>query len=130
MTQIEQFDHEQMVGEIILADLGIDSQALFIQIQSIENGWTLLHFLDANANTLYTVDDIAYHLSEPQASVDRGLHALEGLGLVREVEVAGCGLFGITRDRERQHVLQDLRDWQERWHARLARIRLVLDGKG
>jgi hypothetical protein len=102
---------------------------LFKQLGMLNCGIQLVRFLVENKHTLATVEGIAYHLNEPPAKVERDIHALESLGLVRQVEAADLALFGVTMDLNREQLMRDLCVWQERWHVRLARIERAIDGK-
>ena len=88
-----------------------------------------MRFLVENKRTRTTVAGIAFHLNEPPAQVESDIHALEKLGLVRQVDVDDLTLFGMTMDSGRRQLMRDLCVWQEHWHIRLARIERAIDGK-
>lgn len=89
----------------------------------------IVHYLVDNEHTLATVEEIAFHLNEPATQVESDVYALEKLGLVRQVDVADLTLFGATMDSGRRQLMRGLCAWQERWHARLARIERAIGGK-
>jgi hypothetical protein len=125
----EWFDNESVLRSVLLTELDEHTRVLFKQLCTLNCGIQLVRFLVENKHTLTTVAGIAYHLNEPPAKVERDVHALENLGLVRQVDVADLALFGVTMDSDRQLLMRDLCAWQERWRVRLARIECAIDGK-
>ena len=114
---------------MLLTELDEHTRALFKQLCMLNCGIQLVRFLVENKHTLATVEGIAYHLNEPPAKVEADVHALEKLGLVRQVDVADLALFGMTMDSDRRQSMRDLCAWQEHWQLRLARIERAIDGK-
>ncbi len=129
MLQFQWLDEERLMQEMILDGAPKQVWDLFDQISALDCGFPLMRFLDANANTLKTMDDIAYFLRQSRALVENTLCAMVDLHLARRVEIAGFTFFGITDDVERQQIVHDLCVFIDRWHKRLERIERVLDGK-
>ncbi len=129
MAGFRSLDEASPIEKIMFDELGTKPLELFYRVREIDGGCALLHFLNANANTLRTIDDVAYHLIETPAAVERGLDALLDLGLARCVDAPGLRVFGITADPEQRQYVRELCHWQDRWHARLLRIARVIDGK-
>ena|SRR5690349_20199114 len=127
--KLEWLDNQSVLRSALLTELGEHEQTLFEQICTFNCGIQLVRFLVENERTLATVEGIAYHLNEPPAEVESDLHALEKLGLARQVDVADLALFGMTMDSGRRRLMRDLCAWQEHWHTRLARIERAIDGK-
>ena len=127
--KLEWFDDESVLRSVLLTELDEHTQALFKQLCMLNCGIQLVRFLVENKHTLATVEGIAYHLNEPPAKVEADIHALEKLGLVRQVDVDDLTLFGVTMDSSRRQLMRNLCAWQEHWHMRLARIGRVIDGK-
>ena len=126
---LEWFDDESVLRSMLLTELDEHTRALFKQLGMLHCGIQLVRFLVENKHTLATVEGIAYHLNEPPAKVEVDIHALEKLGLVRQVDVDDLTLFGVTMDSSRRQLMRDLCAWQEHWHTRLARIGRAIDGK-
>jgi hypothetical protein len=126
---LEWFDDESVLRSMLLTELDEHTRTLFKQLGMLHCGIQLVRFLVDNKHTLATVEGIAYHLNEPPAKVEADVHALEKLGLVRQVEVADLALFGVTVDSNGRQSMHDLCTWQERWQVRLARIERAIDGK-
>jgi len=122
MATLEWLDDESLTPEILLAELEQNVRALFNQVCAFDGGGALLRFLDAHANTLMTIDDIAYHLTEANATVESGMRAMAQLGLARKIEVQGFRFYGITTDPAQRQLVRELCAGQDRWHARLERI--------
>jgi hypothetical protein len=129
MPQSYWLDDEQFIQDAMFEGVAKHVQELFDQVGALDVGFALLHFLDANANSFKTADDIAYHLKHPQATVEPSLRALVELGLASQVDAAGMAFFGLTADLERRQLLHELCAWQDHWYARLARVERVLRGK-
>ena len=123
------FDDESVLPSVLLTELDEHTQALFQQIRTFSCGMPIVRFLVENKHTLMTLEGIAFHLNELPAKVESDIHALEKLGLVRQVDVDDLTLFGMTMDSGRRQLMRDLCAWQEHWHTRLARIGRALDGK-
>ena len=127
----EWFDDESVLRNLLLTELDEHTRVLFKQLCTLNCGIQLVRFLIENKHTLATVAGIAYHLNEPPAKVESDLHALEKLGMARQVDVADLALFGVTMDSGRRQLMRDLCAWQERWQLRLVRIgALLLINKG
>lgn len=129
MPQLQWLDDEQLIHDRMLEELEKRMQNMLNQLRGIDGGLALLNFLYANANTLMTIEDIAYFLKQPHTVVERNLYTLVDLGLARWTNVVGLTFFGLTADPERRQLVRDLFDWQKRWQARLARIESVIEGK-
>jgi hypothetical protein len=123
------FDDDSVLQSVLLTELDEHTRVLFKQLCTLNCGILLVRFLVENTHMLTTVAGIAYHLNEPPAKVERDVHVLENLGLVRQVDVADLALFGVTMDSDRRQLMRDLCAWQERWRVRLARMERAIDGK-
>ncbi len=101
---------------------------LFAEISAVDGGWALLRFLDQNTNTLMTLEDIAFRLGESRGTIEKAACLMVELGLMRSVQAAGIGLFGITETPDKRRLVHALCSWQDHWHARLAGIERVIGG--
>ena len=128
MAQVHWLDDERFVNDGMLEDMEKKVRILFDCLRTIESGLLLLRFLNSNANTMRTIEDIAYWLKRPHLAVERSLYVLADLGLARWSNIVGLTFFGLTADPEKQQLVRDLCDWQDRWYARSALIENVLDG--
>ncbi len=128
-AQLQWLDDESHTQELVLDELGTRARELFAQIRAFDCGCMLLRFLEAHAHRLMTIDDIAYHLVEPDAVVEKSLYGMIDLGLTRRVNLAGLTLFGFTKDKEKEQLVRGLCAWQDRWQARLVRLERVVGGK-
>jgi hypothetical protein len=129
MARFQWLDDETHIRQVVLEELSASRKALFAQVSSLECGCSLLRFLDQHANTLMTIDDIAYHLVEPYDKVACSLAQMIDMGLVRRVEAAGLVLYSVTEEPEKRRVIHGLCQWQDRWLARLAEIERVINGE-
>ncbi len=129
MTRFQWLDDETHIRQLVLEELGAGTKDLFAQVSLFECGCSLLRFLDQHANTLMTIDDIAYHLVEPYEEVACSLEKMIEMGLVRRVEAAGLVLYGVSQEMDERRLIHDLCQWQDRWLARLAEIERVINGK-
>ncbi len=128
MARFQWLDDETHIRQVVLDELGSSTKDLFAQVSSLECGCSLLRFLDQNANTLMTVDDIAYHLVEPHGKVAQSLDKMIEIGLVRRVQAAGLILYGVTDIPDKRRRIHGLCQWQDRWLQRLAEIERVING--
>lgn len=124
----EWLDDEGRMQDMILSELDVRTRTLFKTVLSFENGLALLRFLAINEHTLLTLEDIAFNLKLPYASIERCLNAFMDMGLVKRIEVVGVVLFGLTDDDQVCKQIHDLVEWQERWQDRIARIAHVVEG--
>jgi predicted transcriptional regulator len=124
----EWLDDGGRMQDMILSELDEHTVMLFKSVLSYENGLPLLRFLAINEHTLLTVEDIAFNMGLPYATVETCLHALMDMRLVRRIEVVGVVLFGLTDDIEMRKEIHHLVEWQERWQKRIARIAQVVEG--
>lgn len=127
--QYQSLDDEQLIQDWMLEGAKQQMRVLFGWVHMLADGFRLLRFLHLNANTLMTMEDIAYLLKQPLAAVERNLYAMVDFGLVRWTDVAGLAFFGLTTDLERRQVVRELYEWQNCWRARQARIGQVINGK-
>lgn len=128
MPEFQSLDDEQSFHDRMLEGMEQQVRDLFNQLYRLDHGLPLLRFLDANANTLMTIEDIEYFLKRPRLALEPCLYTLVDLGLARWVKVAGFVFFGLTSDRERRRLARDLVTWQDHWRARMVRIG-VFDSK-
>jgi hypothetical protein len=124
----EWLDDEGRMQDMILSELDVPVRTLFKTVLSCDDGLPLLRFLTINEHTLLTVEDIAFNLKLPYASVEKCLDAFMDMSLVIRMEVAGVVLFGLTDDVQLGKEIHDLVEWQERWQHRIARIAKVVEG--
>jgi hypothetical protein len=129
MAELQWLDDESHLQALLLEELEPRERELFAQVAVLDCGCPLLRFLHDRPHALMTIDDIAYHVIEPQAAIERSLGGMIELGLARREEVAGLTLFGITEDKEKRELMRGLCDWQDHWQARLARIGRVIGGE-
>lgn len=129
MPQFALFDDMSFVQTVFLEGLSIRLRDVFDRICSLDCGWPLLIFLNDNPNVLMTDDDFAYLVDEQAPMVQSNLYAMIDLGLIRQIEVAGITLFGMTRNPEMRQVVRDLCAWQNQWRKRLAQIDQLINGK-
>ncbi len=128
MPLFQWLNDEQLIQESIIKEMPERTRELFEQVAELDGGVPLLRLLDSNPNTLKSLDDLAYNLHQPESTVANTLHALVNLGLVRWVNVAGLGFFGLTTDWNGRETVRQICAWQDRWHARLARLGRMVDG--
>lgn len=128
MPKFQWLDDEQSFHDRMLEGMEQQVRDLFDQLYRLDDGLPLLRFLDANANTLMTIEDIAYFLQRPRLALEPCLYTLVDMGLARWVKVAGLTFFGLTSDRERRQLARDLVSWQDHWRAHMVRIG-VFDSK-
>ncbi len=128
MTQSDWFDDDSALQDMLLDEMGENVRALFEQLQGLDGGLLLLRFLNDQKSTLMTAEDIAFQLSIAPAAAHERLLALEELGLVQRVEVAGLTLFGLHTAEAPSQLVADLLRWQDLWHERLSRIENFVDG--
>lgn len=121
-------DDEGQMQDMILSELDERTLRLFKSVLSCEDGLRLLRFLAINEHTLLTIEDIAFNMKFPYATVETCLHSLMDMRLVKRMEVVGVVLFGLTDDIEMREEIHNLVKWQERWLTRLARIAKVVEG--
>ncbi len=129
MARFQWLDDETHMREVVLSELGAGMKDLFAEASSLDGGCPLLRFLDQHANTLMTIEDVAYHLVEPQAKVARALDKMIDLGLVRRVDAAGIVLYGVTELPEKRRLMHNLCEWQDRWRTRLEEIERLINGE-
>ena len=120
---------EPSLQELVCAELDPRLNDLFARVRPLDGGFTLLRFFAANANTLRTADDVAYHVGMSASAVDKSLHALSHMGLVRRVQAAGITLYALTEDPLKRRTVRDLCAWQDRWQARIAQIDRLINGQ-
>lgn len=128
MLELDSFDNDKGAQEIVLSDLDETIRDMFARVCMGKCGIALLRFLDANASSLHTAHDIAFHMRAPDAEVECELAALVELGLARVQTAAGLAFFGATTDPARRRLMRDLCLWQNRWQGRIARIEQLVFG--
>ena len=124
------FDHEQMAQDLVMSELDEKSKSLLALIYERKCGIELMRFLNARANSLHTIDDIAFYVGKTGTEVEAGLNALVELGFARRLDVMGLVFFGAPSDPAHRRLLSSLCAWQDRWStfiARLARIDQFLE---
>jgi hypothetical protein len=128
VAQVHWLDDERFIHDRMLEDMERRVRVLFDRLVKLDSGLALLRFFNADANTLRTIEDIAYSLKRPYGEVERGVLALVDLGLVHWTLIAGLAFFGLTKNSEQRKLVRELTDWQDRWFARSDLIKSVLDG--
>ncbi len=129
MDRVQWLDDTAGVQKAVLDDLATTAQEWFERISALESGCALVRFFNERANTLLSLEDIAYHLIEPHAVMAGTVDALPKMGLIRCVPVAGVVLFGLTEDPKNRILVHTLCDWQERWRTRAASIERAVQGQ-
>jgi DNA-binding HxlR family transcriptional regulator len=128
MNELLWDDAESLSPRLLTANLDENVRALFLQVCSLDGACALLRLLNSTANSVLTADDIAYHLKQAQAVVERNLRKLVELGWVRRLDLPDCTWFGLTTDPQRRKVVRELVAWQDRWFARLERMKHLING--
>ncbi len=128
MNEIRWEDIETFSPRVVTASLNERVRSLFFQVCMLDGGCALLRLLNSKRNSVMTADDIAYHLNQTQAVVERNLRKMVELGWVRRVDMADCTWFGLTTEPHRQEIVRELLAWQDRWVARLEEMKLVING--
>lgn len=128
MNELLWDDIELISPRVFTANLDENVRVLYQQVCSIAGACPLLRLLNSQANSVLTSDDIAYHLKQPQAVVERNLRQLVELEWVRRVALADCTWFGLTTDSQKRKIVQELFAWQDRWSARLEQIKYAING--
>lgn len=129
MSQLHWLDDERLVKDMVLEKAESHVRDLFNRLQALEGGFELLLFLATKANSLMTVEDIAYFVKQPPLTAKSTLEAMVDLGLARRADVVGLAFFGITVDSKQQQSIRDLLAWRSTWRTRADRIESVIDGK-
>lgn len=129
MVMAQSFDQDQVIQKLVLGDLDEKILQILNQLCVGKCGVALLRYLDVHANSLHTLEDIAYSLRESCSDVECGLNTLQELGLACELRIAGISFFGATPDQNGRVRIRELRAWQERWRVRIKRIERLVDGK-
>jgi hypothetical protein len=129
MPQFTWLDDTSFAQTILLEGLSIRMKDLFDRICALDCGWPLLLFLDENPNVLMTDDDLAFLIDELAATVQSNLYAMIDFGLIRQMEVAGITLFGMTKNPEARQIIRELCAWQNQWRTRLAHIDRLISGR-
>jgi hypothetical protein len=132
-TAAYRFDNEQIAQNLILSELDEKSRALFDQICDRQCGLELLRFLSTHANSLHTIEDIAFYVGKTYAEAECGLSALLELGFARRLDVMGLSFFGALSDPVHAKLVSSFFAWQDRWCtfiAKIARVDQLLDVKG
>ena len=122
------FEDDSALQELLYAELDDRRRELFNRVHRLAYGCAILHFLIDHPRELLTIEDIAFHLRESERIIGKSLYGLADLGLIRCVEAEGLAFFGLGNDRRKLRLVQDLFQWQRRWHTRLGRMEGLLDG--
>lgn len=130
MLNLDWSNEESILRSLLLSELDEERRTLFLQVHQLQHGCALLHFMDENARTLMTAEDIAFHLRAPPEQVENDLRALADLGLIEQKEVGEFAIFGLVSDPSRRQLVDDLFAWQRRWIERLSRIARAIGGTG
>ncbi len=120
--------NELLSPRALLADLDDNARPLFAQVRKLDGGLSLLRLLHSKANTVLTVDDLAYHLNQAAPVVERTLRRLVELGWARQIDLKDCSWFGLTTDPQRRQLVAELVTWQDGWNARLEQMRHTING--
>ncbi len=128
MNDIRWDDIEVLSPRIVTASMNEKIRNLFFQVCVLDGGGPLLRLLNTKENSLLNADDIAYHLNQTPATVERNLRKLEELGWVRRMTLTDCAWFGLTTDPQKREIVRELLAWQDRWFARLEQMKHVVNG--
>lgn len=123
------FDDLLDLRHALVGELDKEAQALFTRLSRLPSGLALLRVLHAHANTLFTLEDIAYKVGSAPERVGRDLDTLITDGLVRRVSLTDTCFYGLTTEPARRRIIHQLMGWQDRWHQRLARLEQVIRGE-
>lgn len=126
LTEIDELS--LLSPQVLVNGMDENARALFEQASRLQGGLALLRFLNENANALLTVEDLAFQVKQPAVQVGRNIRKLVEWGWARELELPDCAWFGLTRDAGKRKVIVELFRWQNRWLAKLERLKLALDG--
>lgn len=129
MAKFQWLNDESQFEQVVYGELDARLSDVVAQIRLVEGGFALLRFLKSNANTLRTVDDIAFRLHQPTPAVEKSLRTMSKLNLVRRIQAGGVTWFGMTQDPDRGRLVRDLCAWQDRWRSRLAKIDQAINGR-
>lgn len=130
MPRLHWLDDERIVQDMLFEDAENHVRDLFCRLLALDGGFDLLLFLATKANSLMTVEDIAYFVKQPPTTIKSTLEAMVDLGLARRADVVGLAFFGLTTDSKQQQSIHDLLTWRTKWRSRADRIGSVIDGKG
>ncbi len=128
MNELVWEDSDLIAPRMLTANLDENARALYQQVCVIAGACPLLRLLNSQANSVLTADDIAYHLKQPQAVVERNLYQLVEFGWVRRVVLPDCTWFGLTTDPQKRKIVQELFAWQDHWIARLEQMKHAING--
>jgi len=128
MTGLDSIQDKSLIQEVLFFNLSAEAQALFNQLSRLECGYLILYFLHSDATTRMTVDDIAYHVSQPVDLVEKDLFALEDLGLVQMMLIANITFYSLTTNPKRRQLVCELWEWQARWDTRIRQIQRLIWG--
>lgn len=129
MINLDWSSDESLVHDLLFADLDETEQALFERVHAINGGCALLYLLDRSPTQQLTVEDIASQVQAPAPTVERSLQALADLRLLRRAEIEGIAFYGLSDEPARRPLIDALFAWQDRWHARLAHLTDLVDGR-
>jgi hypothetical protein len=124
----QSLDEEQLIRDWMLGGVERKLQSLFDQVRPLDGGFAIVRFLEGRPDTLSTIEDIAYFLKQPFATVEWGLNALVDLGVARCTRVVGLAFFGLTANPEQRQLVRELCDTLDLWQARLAKAGSVISG--
>lgn len=129
MTRLDLLNGDPSFQRLLLADLSETAKALFIRIWQLDTGPAILRLLRTQSRTSMTADDIAFRLGESSQLVERDLKSLVRLGIVRITRLPNFTVFDLASDGEHRLLVQELGTWQDRWEARLSKMRHIVLGQ-
>lgn len=119
---LERLGDEVLNRKMLLADLSENAKRLFDELSQFESCLLILHFLNSNAATMLTADDIAYHVSKPIKDIQHDLDVLTQVYLVETTYVTGVTFYHFTKNPVQRRLAQELCAWQDRWETRIRNI--------
>ncbi len=124
----EWLDDDRRLHDVVLSELDVRARQVFDEALTCPDGLPLLRFISLNSQTLLTIEDIAFNTGLSYERIETCLQKLLDIGLVRQVQVVGIVLFGLTDDPDKRETVNNLVQWQERWQDRLARLEHIVEG--
>lgn len=98
---------QRIFQDVMLRELNEEQRMLLSQVLRFDCGYTLLQFMHEHPRELLTADDIAFHLKAPPTCVESTLHALMGVGMTEQREIAGLSFFGFAGYAVRRQLASD-----------------------
>lgn len=129
MTSLDLLNGDPSFQRFLLADLSETAKAAFTRIWELESGPAILRLFRARPRTLMTADDIAFRLGESPQLIERDLKSLVRLGIVRMTRIPNFTVYGLATEGQPRLLAQEIGTWQDRWEARLSKMRHIVLGQ-